>query len=869
MDNKMTPMMSQYLETKEEYKDSILFYRLGDFYEMFFDDAILVSRELELTLTGKSCGLPEKAPMCGVPFHSANVYVAKLIEKGYKVAICEQVEDPRLAKGLVKREVVRVITPGTIVDSELLSERDNNYLAAVYCGGGTYGITFSDISTGEIYATCVSEGMHVVNEMARYIPAEIIVNDECEASVLSEIELRIKRKPSVLIDEFFEFDNMDAMLEKQFPGEELDYNIVNAEVLKKSVCTALRYLESTQKSSFSYMNKLKLYKIGEFMDMDVAARRNLEITETMRDGGKKGSLLWVLDRTKTSMGARLMKQWLEKPLLSADMIRRRLDAVEELTGKIMLRDELSEALSGIYDISRITSRVSIGTVTPKDLISLRSSLAQLPEIKRIRGSLVSPMFRQLNDGLELMEDVREFLMYSIDDEAPALLRDGKVIKKGFDEELDKLNLAKERGGEWVRELEARERTETGIKNLRVSYNKVFGYYIEVSKSFIPNVPEHYIRKQTLANGERYITPELKSLEDTILGASEKIQALEFKIYGEIIEKMRGNSERLKKVCSVISVCDCLCSFSEAASKGNYVKPEITEDGRLEIRDGRHPVVEKMNRGCVFVPNDAKLDTDDNRMIIITGPNMAGKSTYMRQTALIVLMAQIGSFVPAAFARVGIVDKIFTRVGASDDIAAGQSTFMVEMSEVAHILDEATPKSLIILDEIGRGTSTYDGLSSAWSVVEYVQNKKKLGAKTLFATHYHELTQLEDKLDGVKNYNIAVKKRGESITFLRKIVPGGADESYGIEVAALAGVPDKVIKRAREILNSIEKNDGSGVKINVRGKKAEEPSAQLDFADTGSMELARELKNLDATTLTPIEAMNKLFELSVRAKEILD
>lgn len=861
--------MSQYLETKKEYQDSILFYRLGDFYEMFFDDAILVSRELELTLTGKSCGLEERAPMCGIPFHSANVYVAKLIEKGYKVAICEQVEDPRAAKGLVKREVVRVITPGTIVDSELLSERENNYLAAVYCGEGAYGITFSDISTGEIYATCVSEGMHVINEMARYIPAEIIVNDGLESSVLSEIELRIKRKPSVLIDEFFEFDDMDEMLSRQFPGEELDYNIVNEHVLKKSVCTALRYLESTQKSSFSYMNKLKLYKIGEFMDLDVAARRNLEITETMRDGEKKGTLLWVLDRTKTSMGARLMKQWLEKPLLSADMIRRRLDAVEELTVKMMLRDELSEALSGIYDISRITSRVSIGTVTPKDLISLRSSLGQLPEIKRIIGSLVSPMFRQLHDGLELMEDVREFLMYSIDDDAPALLRDGKVIKKGFDEELDKLNLAKEQGGAWVKELEARERQETGIKNLRVSYNKVFGYYIEVSKSFIPNVPEHYIRKQTLANGERYITPELKSLEDTILGASEKIQALELKIYGEIIEKMRGNAERLKKVCSVISVCDCLCSFSEAASKGNYVKPEITEDGRLEIRDGRHPVVEKMNRSSVFVPNDTKLDTDDNRMIIITGPNMAGKSTYMRQTALIVLMAQIGSFVPAAFARIGIVDKIFTRVGASDDIAAGQSTFMVEMSEVAHILDEATSKSLIILDEIGRGTSTYDGLSIAWSVVEYVQNKKKLGAKTLFATHYHELTQLEDKLDGVKNYNIAVKKRGESITFLRKIVPGGADESYGIEVAALAGVPDRVIKRAREILNSIEKNDGTGVKINVRGKKAEEPSPQLDFADTGSMELARELKNLDATTLTPIEAMNKLFELSQRAKEILD
>jgi len=865
----MTPMMAQYLETKEEYKDTILFYRLGDFYEMFFDDAITVSRELELTLTGKSCGEEERAPMCGIPFHSANVYVAKLIEKGYKVAICEQVEDPKQAKGLVKREVVRVITPGTIVDSELLSERENNYLAAVYCKGSIYGITFSDISTGEIYATCVSDGMHVVNEMARYIPAEIIINDACEKHVIEEIELRIKVKPAVLIDEFFIFEDVDGMIDKQFPGQNPDFNIVSSDILKKSVCTALRYLETTQKSSFSYMNKLSLYKIGEFMDIDVSTRRNLEITGTNRDGSKKGSLLWVLDETKTSMGARMLKQWLEKPLLNSDMIRRRLTAVDELTRKLMSRDELAEELNGIYDISRITSRISIGSVTPKDLISLRESLARLPGVKNILESYESPMLRQLYTNLETMEDIREYLVHSIHDEASAMLKDGKVIKKGFSEELDSVVAARDEGGQWVRDLEAREKEATGIKTLKVKFNKVFGYYIEISKSFLQDVPETYIRKQTIANGERYITPELKELEDKILGAAEKIQALEQKIYSEIVEKMQENTERLKKVCEIVATCDCLCSFSLVATKYNYIKPEITDDGELNIKDGRHPVVEKMLKTSVFVPNDARLDTDENRMIIITGPNMAGKSTYMRQTAIITLMAQIGSFVPASFARIGIVDKIFTRVGASDDIAAGQSTFMVEMSEVAHILSEATSKSLIILDEIGRGTSTYDGLSIAWSVVEYVHNKKFIGAKTLFATHYHELTQLEEKFEGVKNYNIAVKKRGDSITFLRKIVPGGADESYGIEVAALAGVPDRVIKRAKEILASIETDGSSGVVVKVKEKKAAEPSAQMDFSDAAALTLANELRDLDATTLTPIEAMNKLFELSQKAKEILN
>ena len=862
----MTAMMEQYLETKEKYKDAIVFYRLGDFYEMFFDDAVLVSRELEITLTGKDCGMEERAPMCGVPFHSANVYIAKLIEKGYKVAICEQVEDPKtVKKGIVKREVVRVVTPGTITDSELLSEKENNYLAAIYCHEGVYGVTFSDISTGEIYATCVENGIHAINEVARYIPAEIITNDECEPFVISEIQMRIKVAPQVLIDEFFEFENPDEMLGKQFPSQTPDYNIVNSDVLKKSVCTALKYLEITQKSSFSYMDKLSLYTINEFMDIDVATRRNLEICQTMRSGEKKGSLLWVLDKTKTSMGARRLKQWLEKPLIKAEAVRLRLDSVEELVSEVMLRDELREELSGIYDISRITSRISIGSVTPKDLISLRQSLEKIPKIKELIGRLKATGNRRLYDKLEPMEDIREYLTHSIHDSALFDEKEERIIRKGFNEELDKLFAAKTEGSRWVTEMEAREKEETGIKTLKIKYNKVFGYCIEVSKSFTNQVPEHYTRRQTLANGERYITPELKALEDMILGASEKISALESQIYQEIVRVLKENITRLKEICDVIADLDCLCSLSVVASTYNYIKPEISETDVLEIKDGRHPVVEKMNKSSLFVPNDTKLDTEENRMIIITGPNMAGKSTYMRQVAIITLMAQVGSFVPAGFARIGIVDKVFTRVGASDDIAAGQSTFMVEMSEVAHILKEATGHSLIILDEIGRGTSTYDGLSIAWSVIEYIHSKKNIGAKTLFATHYHELTQLEESFEGVKNYNIAVKKYGDNITFLRKIVPGGADQSYGIEVAGLAGVPEPVIKRAKEILHMIENDEC--MEINVKSRQ-EESSPQMGFEDSEALKLARELKKLDATTFTPIEAMNKLYELSQRAKELI-
>lgn len=863
----MTPMMRQYLKTKEEYRDTILFYRLGDFYEMFFEDAKLVSRELELTLTGKDCGMSERAPMCGIPFHSASTYIAKLIDKGYKVAICEQVEDPKEAKGLVKREVVRVITPGTIVDSELLSEKENNYLAVIYTDGDDYGLTFTDISTGEIYVTSVSDSSHVISEMARYIPSEILTNDKCPKSILDEILLRIKVRASVLIDEFFDFDDMDSMIENQFHSIGDLLSASNPPVVKTSVCCVLRYMQHTQKGSFAFLDKLNYYKIDEYMDIDAATRRNLEITETMRDKAKTGSLLWVLDRTKTSMGGRLLKQWLEKPLLDGDMIRKRLSAVEELTRKQMERDALAEALSGIYDMSRITSRIALGTVSPRDLVALRDSIRNLPKIKEILNGFQSKLFKELSERFDLLEDIREFLNYAINDDPPAFVRDGGVIKAGYDEELDKLVNAKNKGSDWVKELEIKERESTGIKTLKISYNRVFGYYIEVTKSFTSSVPDYYVRKQTLANAERYITPELKNLENTILGASEKILALESRLYMEIVKRLYKEMDRLKSICTIVAICDCICSFSTVSAMYRYVKPDICDDGRIEIRGGRHPVVEKMLGSGIFVPNDTTLDTTDNRMVIITGPNMAGKSTYMRQVAVISLMAQVGCFVPAEFARLSVVDKIFTRVGASDDIAAGQSTFMVEMSEVAHILSEATKNSLIILDEIGRGTSTYDGLSIAWSVVEYIHDKKKIGAKTLFATHYHELTQLEDKLDGVKNYNVAVKKRGDDITFLRKIIPGGADESYGIEVAALAGVPKTVIKRAKEILSYAESEKGGEIKIKASEKKKDEDNNQLDFGYTAAVTIAEELKKLDATTLTPIEALNKLYELSNKAKEI--
>lgn len=860
----MTPMMVQYLKTKEEYPDCILFYRLGDFYEMFFDDAVKVSRELEITLTGKDCGMEERAPMCGVPFHSASGYVARLIEKGYKVAICEQVEDPKTAKGIVKREVIRVVTPGTVVDAELLDDKTNNYLAVIYENKDEFGFAVSDVSTGEIYTTQIKGSDEVLNEISRYNPKEILVNSSAWKSISGQVELRFHVIPEECKDEFFENTDFENKILEQFQKSSLsELNLAGKKYAVYAVGAMIAYLEHTQKTSLNFLNTINTYEINQYMDIDINTRRNLEITETMRDKNKKGSLLWVLDYTETSMGARMLKQWVEKPLVNTIEINRRLESVNELVGDVMLRDELAEILSSTYDISRIISRVSLGTVTPKDLVSLKMTLKVLPNLLDKLKGLRSPILSDMSRNFDVMEDVYDILDRAIDDEPSTLLRDGGVIKDGFNEEIDKFRIAMRDGKKWLSELEKNEKEKTGISKLKVGYNKVFGYYIEVTKSNISDVPEYYIRKQTLANCERYITPELKDLENTILGASERVLSLEAYVFEQVRRSVGAQIDRLKYAANVIAVTDTLLSLAQSACKNNYTMPYVTENGRIEITDGRHPVVEKMAKNTMFVPNDTSLDTDENRMIIITGPNMAGKSTYMRQVALITLMAQIGSFVPAKSAKIGVVDKIFTRVGASDDIASGQSTFMLEMNEVSHILKNATEKSLIILDEIGRGTSTFDGLSIAWAVVEYIHDKRKIGAKTLFATHYHELTDLENELEGVKNYRIAVKKRGDDITFLRKIVRGGADDSYGIEVAALAGVPKEVINSAKRILKKIENDE---IKIE-HTEKVQEESNQIGFGDNIAAAIKEELKNLDVTTFTPIEAMNKLFELSNKAKEI--
>lgn len=860
----MTPMMTQYLKTKEEYPDSILFYRLGDFYEMFFDDAIKASKELEITLTGKDCGLEERAPMCGVPFHSASVYIAKLIEKGYKVAICEQVEDPKTAKGIVKREVIRVVTPGTVIDEELLDEKTNNYLAVIYSQKDIYGFAVSDISTGEIYTTEIKSADDALNEIARYEPKEILVNSIAAEKLSGQVELRFHITPDECTDEFFEKMDFEQKILTQFGKNALsDIKLEDKPYAVRAVGAMIAYLEHTQKTGLTYLNTINTYELNQYMDIDVNTRRNLEITETMRDKSKRGSLLWVLDSTETSMGARLLKQWVEKPLINPVEINKRLYSVKELTENIMLRDEMAQALSGTYDISRIISRISLGTVTPRDLIALKMTLLKLPELEYTLSSVKSPMLSDMRRDFDLLEDVCDLLERSVNDEPPVLLRDGNVIKEGFNEEIDKLRLAMRDGKTWLASLESEERAATGIAKLKVGFNKVFGYYIEVTKSNIKDVPDYYIRKQTLANCERYITPKLKEIENTILGASEKIVSLESYVFEQVRKSVGEEIERLKRAAHIIAQTDVLLSLAQTAYKNSFTMPEISDNGKIEITEGRHPVVEKMSRKTMFVPNDTLLNTDDDRMLIITGPNMAGKSTYMRQVALITLMAQIGSFVPAKSAKIGIVDKIFTRVGASDDISSGQSTFMLEMNEVSHILKNATSKSLIILDEIGRGTSTFDGLSIAWAVVEYIHNKHKIGAKTLFATHYHELTELEEELEGVKNYRIAVKKRGDDITFLRKIVRGGADDSYGIEVAALAGVPKEVINGAKRILKKIENDE----LVAEGAKKKQEPTNQIGFGETIATEIAEELKAMDVTTFTPIEAMNKLFELSNKAKEI--
>ena len=853
-------MMGKYLEKKEQYSDCILFYRLGDFYEMFFDDAICASRELELTLTGKNCGLEERAPMCGVPHHSASIYVQRLVEKGYKVAICEQVEDPKSAKGLVEREVVRVVTPGTLVDEDMLDDKKNNYLA-VCCKINGYGLAFCDISTGEMYSCYASKAADVFNELARYQPREIITDTVTKEEIGEALTARFSCNVDAKNTEYFSEHDLVTMHFEESMTEGMNTETYSA------VSGLMKYLIDTQKNSIEFINRLVVYGMKDFMELDLSTRRSLEICETMRDKAKNGSLLGVLDKTKTSMGARRLKQWLEKPLVNPIEINKRLYGVEELVNNTMLRRELAHALEGIYDISRILTRVSLMSVTPRDLASLRESLRKLPEIKYLLNGGKTVIIKDLYNRLDIMDDLFTLLESAVMETPGVSIKDGNVIADGFSDEIDELRSILKNGKKYIDKQEEQERERTGIKTLKISYNKVFGYYIEVTKANSELVPDNYIRKQTLVNSERYITPELKEFEDKILNASDRILTIESDIYEKLRLTIYEASERIKTTCDVISDADALVSFAEVAVKNNYTKPEICQSGELIIKDSRHPVVENMQRKTVFVPNDVIMDNNENRLLMITGPNMAGKSTYMRQTALIVLMAQTGSFVPASFARISVTDRIFTRVGASDDIAQGQSTFMLEMTEVANILENATKDSLLILDEIGRGTSTFDGLSIAWAVAEYAASRKKLGAKTLFATHYHELCKLEGSVEGVKNYSVAVKKRGDDITFLRKIVRGGTDDSFGIEVAALAGVPKEVVARAKKVLKEIEENGGGGASPVVTVKADDEFDMQVGFGDTESVALKDELAALDVTTFTPIEAMNKLYELSMKAKEI--
>lgn len=863
---KLSPMMQQYFEIKERYKDTVLFFRLGDFYEMFYDDAINCSKELELTLTGKDCGQEERAPMCGVPYHAADQYIDKLIEKGYKVAICEQVEDPSQAKGIVRRDVIRVVTAGTVTDSKMLDEKNNNFLCTVCKIGKTVGMSYVDVTTGDLYATELSYDTNkVISELSRYIPSEIICNREFAKD--TELSKFISEKffcnVGVEDDCYFDPSFAKKRVSEQF-GEETMQSVSGYKCAFLSVGAMLEYLSKTQMCKLPHIQKIRFYTSDEYMDIDFSSRRNLEITSTMRNNKKRGSLLWVLDDTKTSMGARMLRSWIDKPLLNVLTIKNRLSAVEELTKLTIVRNEIRACLSSVSDIERLISRVVTGSANCRDLLAIKSSFSRVPEIMENVSRLNSPYIDFVKENLDDLSDICEILEMAIEDNPPMTVKEGGIIKTGYNEHVDNYKKAMTDGKSWLAGIEQKEREKTNIKNLKIGFNKVFGYYIEVSKSNINLVPDTYIRKQTLTNGERYITEELKEVENAILGAEEKICSLEYSLFCEIRQIVSDAHIRISSTAKALAVIDVLCSFAEIAVKNNYCMPVVDMSDKIEIKDGRHPVVEKVLNGQqLFVPNDTFLSNDD-RISIITGPNMAGKSTYMRQVALIVLMAQIGCFVPAKSAHIGIVDKIFTRVGASDDLASGQSTFMVEMSEVANILDNATKKSLLILDEIGRGTSTYDGLSIAWAVVEYIADTKKLGAKTLFATHYHELTELESKLSGVKNYCIAVKKRGEDIIFLRKIIKGGADESYGVEVAKLAGVKNEVIVRAREIAKRLSVINTD---INSSENLIENTNEQLDFKEFNNIDIVKKLQDTDVTTMTPIEALNKLYELKTEADKL--
>ena len=855
-----TPMMQHYLKTKEEYKDCILFYRLGDFYEMFFEDALTASRELEITLTGKDCGQEERAPMCGIPFHAVDSYIAKLINKGYKVAICEQLEDPKQAKGMVKRDVVRVVTPGTVIESNLLEEKRNNYIMSVFKKGIYYGLAVCDVSTGDFLATEIKENNNfakLIDEISRYAPAEIVANNDMFHSEeeVAKIKERFPVYITALGDENFE-ENVENLSRFDIVDDE-QRKIENPKEKLFCICAInglYAYLKQTQKNNLDHINTIQIYRTTRYMALDMNARRNLELTEKMRDKSKKGTLLWVLDKTSTSMGGRHLRRWLNDPLIDVSEIQERLDAVEELKNNMMLRGDITELLKKIYDIERLAGKISYGNATGRDMISLKCSVAQLPELKKILAETASPLLQQIHTNLDILEDIHDLIEESIVEEPPLTIKEGGIIKKGYNEEIDKLKTATTEGKNWILQLEAEEREKTGIKGLKVGFNRVFGYYIEVTKSNLGMVPERYIRKQTLTNCERFITEELKNLENQILGAEEKVITLEYNAFIEIRDKIEAQIQRIQKSAMVVATLDVLTSFAQVAEDFNYCKPEVDESGIIDIKAGRHPVIEKMLPAGSFVDNDTYLDKNENRLSIITGPNMAGKSTYMRQVALITLMAQIGSFVPATSAHIGVVDKIFTRVGASDDLSMGQSTFMVEMMEVASILKEATANSLVILDEIGRGTSTYDGLSIAWAVAEYIVDKEKCGAKTLFATHYHELIKLAETKPGVKNYSIAVKEKGEDIAFLRKIVPGGTDESYGVHVAKLAGVPNEVLKNANHILKGLERKSVLGEK-----KKEEEnkkvAAGQLDLYNYKLAEIAQEVDKIDINTLTPIDALN--------------
>ena len=862
----MTPMMEQYFEIKNKYKDYLLFYRLGDFYEMFFDDPNVASRALELTLTGRDCGEAERAPMCGVPFHSVDTYIGRLIEQGFKIAICEQMEDPSQAKGIVKRDVIRVITPGTVIESNLLSDKKNNYLCALYMGEFEYGVCFCDVSTAEIYATSFSGAnmdTRLLNELGTYSPAEVISN--LGASKFKDMAEFIKSRLGSMLNDNqpfrFEFDSCLERMKSQFE-ETLREDDTCDRAMVCAVGAMLDYVRDTQKKDIGYINKLNVYSDGQYLEMDVNTRRNLELVESMRSKEKKGTLLWVLDKTRSSLGARLLRKWVEHPLITSSAIVKRQNAVEELYGNFMLREQISELLDNVLDLERLITKIVYGSANAKDLRAVASTVKILPELKNLLSSCTSDEMRRIYSELDTLEDICDLISRSIKDEPPFSVREGGMIKDGFDSRVDELRSMVEHGDEWREQIAEREREETGIKNLKIGYNKVFGFYIEVTRSQYDLVPDRYIRKQTLANCERFITEELKEMESKVLGASDKLCSLEYEIFCDIRATVADNSVRIQKTAALLAETDVYFSLATVAAKNRYIRPEITSSDEINIKDGRHPVVEQFVKDSYFVPNDTKLNMTSERLMLITGPNMAGKSTYMRQVALIVLMAQMGSFVPAAEATVGIVDKIFTRVGASDDLASGQSTFMLEMNEVAYILKNATRKSLIIYDEVGRGTSTFDGMSIARAIVEYTAGRR-IGAKTLFATHYHELTSMEKEFDGIVNYNIAAKKRGDSITFLRKIVRGSTDDSYGIEVAKLAGLPSEVIKRAKEILATVEESAKSIKLTDREEKKVEKDESLITFEDCINDQIIEELKRVDMNTLSPYECMTFLFDLKKR------